>query len=132
MANFSFTITLLPKMYVNSDVEQYDKTKNHLYTLLKTITNNFTLIAELTPSAFNVHYHGVIELPSPRKFHNLLRTSDMFGHRSIRPIYDMVKWTEYLKKDMESTSVHLNRRPIINDDYKMFTLEEHMLYGTTY
>lgn len=131
MANFSFTVTLLPKMYVNDCDSQYDQTKNHLYMLLKQITNNFTLVSELT-SSNNIHYHGIIELPSTRKFHNLFRKSEMFGHVSIREIYDMVKWKEYLKKSISLTASTIERRPIISDDYKVFTLEEHMLYGTTY
>jgi len=132
MTNYSFTVTLLPRLYVDDCEKQFDDTNFHLTLQLHSISNYFTLIAELTKSGYNVHYHGIIELPSPRKFHNLFRKSKMFGFVKIREIFDMTKWVEYMHKDLANTNKELNRRPILHDDYKVFTLEDKMSYGIVF
>lgn len=131
MANFSFTITLKPSMYRDEPEIQYDKCIYNLYTLLKSLTNNFTLVVELTQS-MNIHMHGIIELHHKKKWYTTFRKSDIFGFTVCREITDMVKWKEYISKSLEETYKVLNRRPIINDDYNVYTIHQTTLYGCTF
>lgn len=131
MSNFSFTVTLKPCMYRYEPEEQYDLVKNHLYITLKQLSNNFTLVTELTQN-MNIHFHGIIELYHKKKWYSVFRKSDKFGFTSCREISDMEGWKKYISKDLQLTLDMLERRPIINDDYKVFTLEDNMKYGTTY
>jgi len=129
MTNYSFTVTLKPRMYRYEPEQQYDETKNPLILLLRTISNNFTLMSERT-QCHNIHYHGIIEMPSKRKWYSAFRNSDVFGFTCVREIYAMKPWIEYMKKDCEEFCKDLNRRPLIKDDYKICTSEEKAKIGT--
>lgn len=115
-------------MYKMDIDEQYDQTCNELIVALRTITNNFTLVCELT-SSMNVHYHGVIELPtSKRKFVNIFRKDKKFGYVSCKEITNKKGWSDYISKDLENTQNEIGRRSILNDDYKMFSDEIRLKY----
>lgn len=131
MTNYSFTVTLKPKMYGDEPEIQYDKNVYDLYSLLKTLTNNFTLVVELTQN-MNIHMHGIIELHHKKKWYSAFRNSTQFGFTSCREIYDMAKWKEYISKSFIETYVTINRRPIINDDYEAFTIDDQIKYGCTF
>lgn len=131
MTNYSFTVTLKPKMYGDEPEVQYDKCVYNLYTLLGTLTNNFTLVCELTQN-MNIHYHGIIELHHKKKWYTAFRNSDQFGFTTCREITDLPKWKEYIGKSIVQTYKDINRRPIIKDDYKVFTSNDRAFYGCTF
>jgi len=131
MTDYSFTVTLKPKMYGDEPEIQYDKVTYNLYTLLKTLSNNFTLVAEVTQN-MNIHYHGIIELHHKKKWYSVFRKSDMFGFTVCLEITKMVTWKEYISKSIVQTNTDLNRRPIINDDYQVFPSSMMVLYGCTF
>lgn len=132
MVDYSFTITLKPVMYKKDIDWQYDETCNELVIALRSISNNFTLVCELTQS-MNVHYHGIIELgTSKRKFVNLFRNDKKFGFISCKEITNREGWVNYLRKDLKNSMEELGRRVIINDDHKIFMHEEMRCYAKTF
>lgn len=131
--DYSFTVTLKPAMYKMDIDAQYDATCNELHLALRQISTKFTMLAELTKN-MNIHYHGVIRMgKSKRNFVNLFRNHKKFGFINIRVITNGLEgWSAYLKKDLENTYFETNRRPIIIDNYEIFTLDEKIQYGCTY
>lgn len=131
MTNYSFTVTLNPKMHRYEPEEQYDRCKNDLYMLLKSLSNNFTLVVELTQN-MNAHMHGIIELHHKKHWYKAFRKSDIFGFTTCREIYDMEGWKEYIRKSLKDTYDTINRRPILRDDFKVYSENQIFLYGTQY
>lgn len=132
MAHFSLTITLLPKLYKYDIDRQYDETANELQLMLRQISNNFTLVCELTNN-MNIHYHGIIELcSSKRKLVNIFRGHNKFGYISSRELFNQESWITYIKKDIKNTYEELGRRSILKDDYKIFTDNEMVQYGASF
>jgi len=50
------------------------------------------------------------------------------GFRDIKPIDLWQGWVDYLKKDLERFFKLTGKRPIIHDDYDLFTAEELLIY----
>lgn len=128
MTDYAFTLTLNPRIYLDIPESQFDQTYTHVYEKLKSITNNFTLVAELTKSD-NIHYHGVIDLNQRRKFNDKFRKDRYIGFKCIKPLGDATGWKNYITKDLKDTTSSINRRPIINDHYRWFSLEDKAKYG---
>lgn len=130
MTNFSFTVTLKPCMYRYEPEEQYDRTYKDLVILCRLMSNNFTIVAEVTKNC-NLHYHGIIELHHKKKWYSTFRKSDIFGFTTCREQYDD-KWNEYISKSLKETYETILRRPIIKDSYNIFTNEQKIEYGTEF
>lgn len=129
MTDYFFTVTLQPRMYKEDIDKQFDKTKNELLVLLKILSDKITLVTELT-KAFNVHYHGIIQLNgSKRKFVNMFRGDKQFGFVNLSPIKSEQKVFEYISKDVRFTYDELERRPILRDDYKVFSMRQHLKFA---
>jgi len=119
-------------MYKLDIDKQFDETKNDIVMSLRSVSNKYTLVTELTKS-FNIHYHGLIELQgSKRSFVNLFRNEKKIGFVQCNPLYDEEKVATYLSKDLEFNQNELQRRVIINDDYNLFTISQRLKYGTLF
>lgn len=131
MTDYFFTVTLRPNMYRFTADEQFDKTHGELIIMLKILSEKFTLVTELTKS-LNIHWHGIIRLGDKKSpFVNIFRGDKQFGFVQLSPItHSEGKVYEYLRKDLANTVKDLNRRPILSDDYKVFSVSDLMKYGT--
>lgn len=133
---YAFTLTLKPKIFAQEPEDQYDKTSAHASARLKTLSDQFTLIAELTKN-YNIHYHGIIKFPLSKKdlmkeFYKCFRTDLIIGFVNIRQIDDMPKWTEYISKDLDRTCKAINRRPLIYDNLCIFDAQIKARLGVTW
>jgi len=120
--DYSFTITLQPRLFVKTIEDQYDITFVEVCRKLNSLISTHTIIAEITPTNYNIHYHGIIKFHRPSKSHmkdfkDVFRGSKMFGFTQIRQIEDFGGWVEYIMKDLYITKDILNRPPIIVDEY---------------
>lgn len=136
--DYAGTITLRPKLYTKEPEVQYDETYDYVRRKLSSLSTHFTLIAEVTKS-YNIHYHIVIKFDLEdrkkdcmKEFHKCFRNDNLVGFVNIRQIDDMVKWTDYLKKDLCHTVNATNRRPVIWDMYDIFDSEERATFGVTW
>lgn len=127
MTNYSFTVTLKPSMYRYEPEEQFDMLYRELFLIMKRLSNNFTLVTELT-SNYNIHWHGIIELHHKKKWYSVFRKTDKFGFTCCREIYDMTEWKKYISKSLGETMANIGRPPILNDDYKVFDIAEQLCY----
>lgn len=133
---YAFTLTLKPKIFAQEPEDQYDKSSAHASARLNTLSDQFTLIAELTKN-YNIHYHGIIKFPLKKKdlmkeFYKCFRTDLIIGFVNIRQIDDKSKWIDYISKDLCRTKDAIIRRPIINDMLDVFDNEQRALYGVTW
>lgn len=128
MSNYTFTITLKPTLYRFEPEEQYDRTISHLIVTLKLLSNNFSLVAELTQN-MNIHFHGIIELHHKKKWYTTFRQSDIFGFTSCREVTNMQGWVDYISKELAITKTNMARQPILHDDYNIFDVEKRLLYA---
>lgn len=133
--DFFGTITLNPKMYRDEPEIQYDNTCLYVRDKLHQLTNDFTLVAELT-KAYNIHYHLVIKFDITNKnidyrkeFHKLFRNDRMIGFINLQPMANAPASQVYIKKDLDKTCNSIDRRPVICDTYNWFNLEERALYA---
>lgn len=130
--DYSFTVTLKPKLYELEPEIQYDLTHQHLCDLLHTLTPQFTLITELTQS-MNVHYHGTISLNDKKYFYSKFRSrKSSYGFVLLKPITDCAKWSDYITKSLEETKKVLGRRPVIKDYFDYTTVEQKLEYAITF
>lgn len=135
--DYAYTLTLRPKMYSKEPESQYDETYEYVRRKLSSLTQHYTLIAEITKS-FNVHYHGVLKfelvpkMVCDKEFHRCFRNDTYIGYVNISQIKNDVTWKEYLKKDLVHTLNSLNRRPLIWDTYDWFDSEERAMFGITW
>lgn len=132
MKEYSFTVTLKPVMYRVKAEKQYDITCDELEQRLKSLNEKYTLVMELS-KGYNVHYHGIIGLKKAVLFYDEFRDSKIFGHVYVKLIptfEDMSNWKEYLRKDTKDNCEITNRRPIIKDDYNVFSVEDYANWGT--
>lgn len=134
--NYAFTITLKPVSFKLEPEQQYDKTYLHVRSQLISLGFKVTLVAELTKN-MNVHYHGVInfklgddcKIKVIKEFHKQFRNDLIIGFVNIRQIDDDQKWNEYIKKSLHDTNKAIGRRPIISDDFKIFSDFQHATYA---
>lgn len=134
--HYAFTITLRPKLFLQEPEVQYDMVCEYVRKKLSSLCYSLTLIVEKT-KAYNVHMHGICNFSlykrdnfdCMKEFHKCFRSDTLVGFVNIRQIDDMVKWKEYIKKDISATCTALNRRPILTDDYDVFNEEERANYG---
>lgn len=137
---YSFTVTLHPKTYRFTSVEQYDLTYMRIFTLLRSIGHRVSIIAEHTKN-FNIHYHGIITFEIKRGdrqnflklFKDKFRAEPMFGFVDIKQIQDSPGWRVYIIKELHQTRIDTNRPPIICDDHEAvsqttYTLDTMGLY----
>lgn len=131
---YAFTITLRPKMFIHEPEKQYDETYTRIEHLLRSLCICFTLVAEMTKS-YNIHYHGICNFlltykkDCMKEFHKCFRNDMQVGFVNIRQITNMSNWTEYLMKDLAKTTNSLNRRPIIKDDFNVFSTDDYANFG---
>lgn len=133
--DYAFTVTLQPKLFKQEPEHQYDLTYNHVRQMIGKISRKFTLVSELTKS-YNIHYHGIIsftitpELKDCRKlFYKTFRNDIFVGFVNIKQIDNYPKWSEYISKDITQQTVSINRRPIIWDDYEIFSSDQRFNFG---
>jgi len=129
MTNYSFTVTLKPRMYRYEPEKQYDETYRHLVIMLKSLSNHVTIVAECT-KAMNLHYHGIIELHTKKQWYSKFRNSDVFGFTTCREQYNDDGWITYISKELDETYKCLDRRPVVLDQYSVFTSKQIAEYGT--
>lgn len=145
--NYSFTLTLRPKCYIHEPERQYDDTYEYIRRKLSSLSQAFTIIAEVTKS-YNVHYHGLISFyyndniklvnnninqrDFIKEFHKCFRNDTFVGYIKIDQMRDENNWKAYLKKDLEHTMNAINRRPLIWDFFDWFDSEERAIYGITW
>lgn len=138
--DYSLTITLRPKCYTKEPEQQFDDTYEHVRRKLYSLTEHFTLVAEVTKS-FNVHYHAILKFeidnskPSVtylKEIYKCFRNDDLVGFIKCEQTLGRVSWISYLKKDLFHTYNSINRRPIIYDDYDIFTETDRANYGVTW
>lgn len=120
---YSFTITLLPRLYKYSPEDQYDHTYMNVAEVLRGLSSRVELIAELTPKNMNVHYHGKIQFQESKedcrkKFIDAFRGSKLVGFVSITQTEDDKGWYEYIHKDVVTTKKLIGRPPIILHDFE--------------
>jgi len=140
---YAFTVTLNPRLYNENSEIQYDNTSVRLLQKLSLISNNVTLVAELTKSC-NIHYHGIIdfkiynkEASLMRKFYDHFRCRHKnkhvcdcdFGFVHMKPIDNYPIWKDYITKSLTETRKAINRPPVLHDDFNMLPLGEFELYG---
>lgn len=138
--HYAFTITLMPaKAFKNDATQQYDDTVGHVVGYLRSMSNMFSLTAELTKNC-NIHYHGVIQFGTlssnlRKYFIDTFRKSKLCGFVNITQIDDFNGWRDYIMKDIITTTNSINRPSIIVDYYKFHeyylnTLDmDHILSG---
>lgn len=131
--DYAFTITLRPKCFAKEPEQQYDDTSEYIKRKLSSISQAFTLVAELTKN-YNVHMHGIIKFPLPckdcmKEFHKCFRNDTLVGFVNIRQIEDYQVWCKYIKKDLCHSLNGLNRRPIIYDYLDVFDSEERATFA---
>lgn len=121
--DYSFTLTLKPKLYKDVAEQQYDKTYREVILTLKTLSPHFTCVAELT-KGMNIHYHGQIKFFNfkPRtnlgkKFVDTFRASESIGFVSIKQITDSLGWKQYITKELEVTRDSIGRPAVLHDAY---------------
>lgn len=117
---YEFTVTLRPRWYSYPAHYQYANTA----PLLKSLCSGYqcSFVAELTGEN-NVHYHGLIEIPSSgsrnqlldrfRKYHNT------FGRKSCTQVVNEPKYREYMQKDVSSTMSIIRDSPWVMDNFKI-------------
>lgn len=144
---YAFTVTLKPHLYDDPAETQYDKTYEVLKVMLRKISHQFTLVAELTKNA-NLHYHGIITFENRsknivkywydqfksivkayKKLHPYGDKGILFGFTNIKPITEYSVWIEYISKDIKLTNESLGRLPIIIDDFNCFPTGLFQTYG---
>lgn len=131
---YSGTITLRPKMYIHEPHKQYDLVIPHLIKILNTLCNYYTLVSELTKT-YNIHMHIMCNFnldnhKYPLKdWHNAFRNDTFIGFTKIEQTMNNQLWQDYLRKDMTHTLNCSGRRPVIRDDFDVFTSDEHFHYG---
>lgn len=132
--DYSLTITLRPKCYTQEPEKQYDNTYEYVSRKIRSLTQTYTLIAEVT-KAYNVHYHSILRI-SPNQYKDNLkqiyacfRNDNLIGYIKCDQTINYNKWVEYLQKDIIHTMNALNRRPIIYDQYDIFDESQRASYG---
>lgn len=121
---YAFTVTLKPNLYRFTPTEQYDMTYYRIHTILWSVANEYTCVAELTQNG-NIHYHGIIDfiiIPNKSnmiRFKNSFRKETLFGFNNIKQIDNDLKWIEYISKDLKTTKEEIDRPPIIKDEFKV-------------
>jgi len=134
---YSFTITLQKKMYRFVAEDQYDMTYVQVRDILRSLSPNITLVAELT-SACNVHFHGIIKFvlaghnlhKNLRKvFTDAFRNHKEIGFTYIKQITDMGGWELYIMKSVLETRSALVRPPVIIDSFNCLRLIPDTLDG---
>lgn len=135
--DYFFTITLRPKCYKHEPELQYDLTFSEVKNKLSSLSQAFTLIAEVT-KAYNIHYHGLIKFiyKDPKKdymkeFCKTFRNHETIGFVKIDQVRDISNTIIYMSKEFDKTSNAIHRRPIINDFFNLFE-EDHDMFGTTW
>jgi hypothetical protein len=133
---YAYTVTLQLKLYKDPPEEQYDTTYSKLRDLLRSMTNYYVIVAEVTKS-YNIHYHGFIWFGNTvhncmKKFHDKFRKDTMFGFVNIKQCDNDEKWLYYIMKDLKNFYEEIGRRPIVDDTMEKITIEDKMLYGTTW
>lgn len=132
--DYTFTITLQPKLYKQEPEQQYDLTYNHVRQTLVKIAREFTLVSELTKN-YNIHFHGIINFTSVPKtdyrklFYKVFRNDTLVGFVNIKQMTDYPGWKEYISKDIKTFTESVNRRPIIWDDYEVFSSDQRFNFG---
>jgi len=132
--DYALTITLLPKIYKYEPEQQYDLTYDHILRKLKSLTNYFTLVAEVTKS-INLHMHCIIKFPLikgklwDKEIKKLFRQDPFVGFTCMKQVEDFNGWVEYVRKDLDKSLQYLNRRPIIYDTYDVFDLKDRARLG---
>lgn len=134
---YFFTITLKPVMYHHDVDKQHDETINEILLNLTMLCNkscDYTIVCELT-KAFNIHYHGIIDLTNStkRKFINIFRNSSKTGFVNISLINDLSKTVEYIAKSIPQTHIDVGRRPIIKDDLNLLKhIDNYLTYSLNF
>lgn len=128
---YSFTITLLPKLYRLEPEVQYDRTFETIYETLSSITDKLTLIAECTKS-MNIHYHGIIKFPQPfvkKQFFKCFRNDAFIGFTNLKQIDKFDGWVTYIKKSFSEFVEEVGRRPVVYDGFNILSDEERSTYA---
>lgn len=125
---YALTITLKPIMFKSKDAtDQFDATYKSLLLFLYQVCNQITLVAELTKNS-NIHYHSIItfkrahDIAYQRKLLNdMFRKSKEIGYLCLKQIEDEPGWIEYISKELKSTTYCCLIRPIVKDDFNIFS-----------
>lgn len=126
--DYSFSMTLKPKLYCLDATEQYDKIYDYVTQKLKSF-GKVSCIVECTKS-YNIHLHGIVTFDmKPAKciklfqklFIDSFRDDKCIGFIVIKQITDFAGWLEYISKDLEVTKDLIHRPPILIDQYELFT-----------
>lgn len=134
--DYSLTITLRPKCYIQEPEQQYDATYEYILRILRSLTEHLSLVAEVTKS-FNIHYHSILQLPLGdgnclKKIYKAFRNDPIVGFIKCDQTVDKATWIGYLKKDIIHTYNSINRRPIIYDHYDIFDVDDRADFGITW
>ena len=124
---YELTITLNPKIYKYTALEQFKRTSKIVYKIFSlSCRYDVTVVAELTKQE-NIHYHCMVELKDrPEKSHliNVFRKHGLLGRYTLEPIKYEHNYIDYMKKDISQTFEVLGRCPIVVDDYGIFDYKE--------
>lgn len=141
-ADYSFTITLKPRIFRLNAEDQYDECYKHVLLRLKQITTKCTLVAELTKNC-NIHFHGICAFQRYATYNYIKRFHDhfrcrcknkftckcMIGFVNIKLTMNYPGWVDYISKSLKETYDSLSRRPIIIDDYNIAPGGVFEMYG---
>lgn len=124
--NYSFTVTLLPRLYKFDAKQQYDLTYSTVFRVVNSIYANstkLTIVAELTKQ-FCIHYHGIFnvitdksEIRCRKLFVDSFRNHPLFGFVNIKLVDDEAGWLKYISKDLQQTKDLIGRPPVLRDDH---------------
>jgi len=126
--NYSFTVTLLPRLYQSDATKQYDMTYTTVYRMVQSIfayTSKLTIVAELTKQ-FCIHYHGILSIITDKSevrcrkiFVDSFRNHPLLGFVNIKLMDDEAGWIKYISKDIHQTKDLVGRPPVLRDDHKL-------------
>lgn len=115
------TVTLHPKLYKYTAVEQFDMTRSMIRDALLDQYAIISIVAELT-SQHNIHYHCYVKTYKDytqkyvKKTHDKLRKILQFGKRQITQVQYENSYIDYLQKDIKHTYETTNCWPIVLDE----------------
>lgn len=128
------TVTLHPSLYELPSVDQYKKTLNAIYVLLKKrYPTCFLLVAELT-DAGNIHYHFIAYGAEPdfdcmfmiddfKAYNYKHKEKKLFGFTKIDTIKNLESSFVYVTKDTKKTNRIINAIPW-HDHNKLNTIKK--------
>lgn len=105
---FAYTQTLAKRFYKHKAHKQHEVIFPILNKLLRSITQCYTIQAELTQQC-NVHYHGIVTFRNHEAKLLFLDSVRELGFSCLKPITNIEKWNEYISKDTQITLKHFGK-----------------------